>query len=111
MTHFAGHQQALIKNNICVHVLSFADHDAIVMQETFANFDYDVVLDLCVVQKDATLGSSWDGENFNVHLYPSWTLGEDLKWHPPISKPEGQFWWNEELQNWVQQSGENIAPI
>lgn len=102
MTHYIAHQQALIKNNICIAVLAFPEHDDALMQETFAKFDYDTVVDLCVVQKEAALDAAWDGTNFNIKYFNSWTLGEDLQWHAPASKPEGNFWWNEENQSWVE---------
>lgn len=111
MIHYIAHQQALIKNNICVAVLAFEEHDETLMQNTFSNFDYDTVVDLCVIQKDAALDASWDGENFNIKFYPSWILGEDLKWHCPISKPEGNFWWNEENQSWIEILDTNNAII
>ena len=102
MEHWTAHQQALIKNNICTEVLAFPEHNEILMQETFAKFDYDIVVDLCVFQKDASIGSSWDGSNFYINDYPSWTLGEDFRWHPPVIKPEGNFGWDEDSQVWVE---------
>jgi hypothetical protein len=102
MNHFPGHQQALVKNNLCVAVLSFSEHDELLMNETFNKFEYDLVLNLCEIQKDASIGTSWDGLNFNIKLFESWTLGEDLKWHAPTPKPEGDFFWNEETSSWVQ---------
>ena len=101
MTHFIAHQQALIKNNICVAVLAFLEHESSSMQEAFAKFDYDFVVDLCEIQKDAVLDSVWDGENFNYKYFPSWILGEDLKWHSPVQSPGEGFWWNEDSQEWV----------
>lgn len=33
--------------------------------------------------------------------YPSWTLNETTcLWEPPVAKPEGMVFWNEELQVW-----------
>lgn len=34
--------------------------------------------------------------------YPSWSLDDNFDWQPPISKPEGQFYWDESLLNWVE---------
>lgn len=106
MTHYIAHQQALIKNNVCIAVLAFPEHDESLMQETFAKFEYDEIVDLCTYQKEASLNSIWDGENFNVQYFQSWTLGEDLKWHPPIPKPDDNFYWNEDLQTWVENLGQ-----
>jgi len=102
MEHWTAHQQALIKNNICIAVLAFPEHNEILMQDTFAKFDYDQVVDLCQIQAEASLDASWDGSNFYINDYPSWTLGEDLKWHAPTPKPDGDFYWNEESQVWVE---------
>jgi len=35
--------------------------------------------------------------------YPSWTLVESTcQWEAPITKPDGQYNWNEETTNWVE---------
>ena len=34
--------------------------------------------------------------------YPSWSLDDNFDWQPSISKPEGQFYWDESLLNWVE---------
>lgn len=86
--HWAGHQQAVIKNNIVTVVLSFPEHDTSLMEETFAKFDHDLIVNLCEVQQDATLNASWDGTNFHRKDFPSWILGEDLQWHAPALVPE-----------------------
>jgi hypothetical protein len=41
----------------------------------------------------------------NVGFYPpkpfaSWTL-DGINWKAPIDKPEGNFYWDEDLLNWV----------
>lgn len=102
MEHFPGHQQALIKNNIVVVVLSFPTHDANLMYQTFQKFNYDQVIDLCRVHLSPGLGDAWDGKKFVSRPFPSWTLGEDLKWHPPVEKPDSEdnYIWNEEEQEW-----------
>jgi hypothetical protein len=102
MDHFIGHQQALIKNNICIAVLVFNEHDDALMTETFSKFDYDFVVDLCEIKKEASLDSAWDGFKFNIQPFASWILGEDLDWHPPVPKPEGSYIWDEENQVWVE---------
>lgn len=109
MTHYIAHQQALIKNNICIAVLAFIEHDDSLMQETFTKFDYDAIVDLCNIQKEAFLGASWDGENFNLQPFESWSLGEDLNWHAPVEKPVGNYFWNEEITNWVESINGNPA--
>ncbi len=34
--------------------------------------------------------------------YPSWTLDTNHDWQPPTPKPEGDWWWNESEQSWVE---------
>lgn len=100
MTHYIAHQQALVKDNICIAVLVFNDHDESLMQETFSRFEYDSIVDLCILQKDASINSVWDGFSFNAKPHQSWTLGDDLNWHPPVDKPGEGYVWNEETLSW-----------
>ena len=102
MTHYIAHQQAIIKDNLCTAVLAFSEHDQALMNETFAKFDYDQIVNLCDIQKDAVIGSSWNGVDFNIKYYDSWSLGEDLKWHAPTPKPDGEFFWDEKTLSWVE---------
>lgn len=102
MNHSPGHQQALIKNNICKYVLSFSDHNVDEINSTLLLFDYDLVIDSCLNNIGPVLNASWDGNSFYEKPFNSWTLGEDLKWHAPVPKPEGNFRWNEENQSWVE---------
>lgn len=98
MTHFPGHQQALIKDNIVIAVISFSEHKD--FEQTFSKFEYDLVIDLCSVNQDAYIGSAWDGQRFNIRKFQSWSLGEDLDWHPPFESPGLDFWWDEALLVW-----------
>ena len=34
--------------------------------------------------------------------YPSWSLNDNYDWQAPITKPEGDYYWNEEIGNWVE---------
>lgn len=34
--------------------------------------------------------------------YPSWTLNENNDWQPPTPKPDGNYYWNEDTQTWLQ---------
>jgi len=34
--------------------------------------------------------------------YPSWSLDENFDWKAPIEKPEGNWFWDEEIGNWVE---------
>ena len=33
--------------------------------------------------------------------YPSWTLDENNDWQPPIPKPDGNYYWNDDTQTWL----------
>jgi hypothetical protein len=104
MNHFTAHQQALVKDNLVTVVLAFPDHDNQLMAEIFAKFEYDLIVDLCLVQKNAYVGSAWDGQDFNVNYLPSWVLGDDLKWHAPISMPDDgkDYIWDEIATSWLE---------
>jgi len=46
-------------------------------------------------------------ENFSPpQPYPSWTLDEECRWHPPVAQPddENEYVWDEETQTWKAQS-------
>ena len=33
--------------------------------------------------------------------YASWSLDENFDWQPPSPRPDGLFYWSEDLQEWV----------
>lgn len=33
--------------------------------------------------------------------YPSWSLDENFDWQPPTPRPDGDYYWNEDLGEWV----------
>jgi hypothetical protein len=34
--------------------------------------------------------------------YPSWLLDDNFDWQAPTEKPEGNWFWDEEIGNWVE---------
>ena len=100
--HIPGHQQALIKNNICVAVLTFETHSTTKFNEVFANFDYDSVVDGCEVNLHPMLDAIWNGSFFAQKPASSWSVGEDLRWVPPIPRPGDNYWWDEVTHSWVE---------
>lgn len=59
----------------------------------------------CVEQNEETgnaeIDSLWNGSIFIKKPYPSWVVGENFNWQPPIPMPnEGTWTWNEELVDW-----------
>jgi hypothetical protein len=113
MNHFTAHQQALVKDNLVIAVLTFPEHNDQLMTETFAKFEYDLVVDLCTVQKSAYIGSSWDGTDFNVNYLASWVFGDDLKWHAPVEAPEDgkDYIWDEITISWIELAPETLPNI
>jgi hypothetical protein len=98
--HFPGHQQALIKNNICIAVLSFEEHDSDFFVETIKKFDCDLFVDLCLLQTNASIGAIWKTPYFYEKPYLSWIINENLEWEAPVTKPGDNFNWDESKQEW-----------
>ena len=51
INHFYGHQKAVVRDNLVIAVLSFSDH--VDNADVEYSEDYDVVVDLCSIDKDA----------------------------------------------------------
>jgi hypothetical protein len=52
----------------------------------------------------AQVGGKYDEEkNIFINAKPSasWILDENDNWQPPVPKPEGYFYWNEESLSWL----------
>ena len=44
----------------------------------------------------------WNGEKFIlVQPFPSWTLNSNNDWQPPVPRPEGNVYWDEESLSWL----------
>ena len=57
--------------------------------------------------RDAVIGSTYDDEDgvfIPQQPYPSWTLGEDNVWHPPVARPEPgvPHMWDEATGSWIE---------
>jgi len=60
-----------------------------------------------------TYGESWSVENGVVYgewsetqrpqPYPSWSWVDGEGWVPPVPQPDGDYVWDEESQNWVEE--------
>jgi hypothetical protein len=57
----------------------------------------------------AGIGFKYD-KNLDIFIapqpFPSWSLNENYDWVAPKQKPEGVYFWNEELGDWV--NGETL---
>jgi hypothetical protein len=105
--HFVAHQQALVKDNIVRAVFAFEEHDTEVMESIFANHidDYDTIVDLCVVKKDAYVDGAWTGTEFVMRPYANWTYNTATKvFDPPQEYPtDGKYYyWVEDKNSWVE---------
>lgn len=110
--HYHGHQQALIKDNICIVSLSFPEHNKRIFKKTFKKFNYDYVVDTCslkeVLEQDPIVGSYWNGSQFLWCPYPSWSYDENTKsLRAPVDPPykildtDNERWvWNEDALSW-----------
>lgn len=44
-----------------------------------------------------------DKDNFSSPKpFDNWVLNDDCDWEPPIPKPEGDYWWNQETNEWLE---------
>ena len=53
----------------------------------------------------AGIGYTYDevrDEFVALQPYPSWTLDENNDWQPPTPKPDGNYYWNEQNQTWIE---------
>tara|TARA_R110000868_G_scaffold256874_1_gene513984 strand:+ start:673 stop:1011 length:339 start_codon:yes stop_codon:yes gene_type:complete len=52
----------------------------------------------------ASIGYTYD-ENYDVFIAPqpygSWILNDNFDWQAPKPKPEGNYYWDEQLQKWI----------
>lgn len=44
-------------------------------------------------------------------IFPSWILDKNFHWTPPITKPDGNYVWNETKQSWVVGETEPQSPF
>jgi hypothetical protein len=55
----------------------------------------------------ATIGGTYDSvkdEFVEPKPFSSWTLDSNNDWQPPVPKPDGMYYWNEESLSWIQVS-------
>jgi hypothetical protein len=49
----------------------------------------------------AGIGYTFDSGVFIApQPYPSWSLDDNHDWQPPVPRPEGEYLWNEDDQEW-----------
>lgn len=53
----------------------------------------------------AGIGFTYDSDNdvfISPSPFPSWELDENFDWQPPVTRPDGDYRWDEEAGNWVE---------
>lgn len=113
MNHYHGHQQALIKDDICIAALSFPRHSKRLFKKTFKQFDYDFVVDTCSIsdtlEQDPLINAYWNGSQFLWCPYPSWSYNKETKsLQAPVEPPNieldpenERFAWDESNLRWT----------
>ena len=67
-----------------------------------ANFVAQSDLDYVSISRGG-IGWTYNGTNFIApQPFESWTLDSNYDWQPPVPQPDGDYYWNEEQQTWVQ---------
>jgi hypothetical protein len=81
---------AQIVNGKVVNVI-VADADFVAQ----SNLDY-------VLLSRGGIGWTYDGTNFIApQPFKSWTLDNNYDWQAPKPKPDGAYYWDEDLQDWI----------
>ena len=91
--YFMIKKYALIENNIVVNTI-IADAEFI-SHQSGQWIEYDD-------SRPAYIGTELiNGVLVAPKPFASWTLDGNYDWQAPVSKPEGNFVWNEETLSWV----------
>ena len=104
MAHFAEIHNGVVQRVIVVH-----DND----EANGAQFCHDLLggewlqtsYNGTIRKQFAGIGFTYDhvrDEFVAPQPYASWTLDENNDWQPPTPKPDGDYYWNEDTQTWVQ---------
>ena len=55
-----------------------------------------------VILSRGGIGWTYDGINFIApRPFESWTLDDNYDWQAPKPKPNGAYYWDEDLQDWI----------
>jgi hypothetical protein len=108
-----AHYAFLDSNNIVTEVITGKDEteliDGLSPEEWYGNFRGQVCKRTSynhnIRKQYAGIGFSYDpvkDEFVTPQPFPSWTLDSNNDWQAPTPKPEGAFYWNEEMLAWVE---------
>lgn len=96
MSHYAE----LDDNNVVLRVIVCDDDKIAQIPGRWMQTSYNATIRKCF----AGVGYTYDTERdafIAPKPYPSWTLDESsCQWLPPIPRPEGRGWWDEETKSW-----------
>ena len=104
MAHFAEILDGVVKRVIVVHNNDEANgaqfcHDLLGGEWLQTSYNG------TIRKQFAGIGFTYDhirDEFVQPQPYPSWTLDENNDWQPPTPKPDGNYYWNENLLIWVE---------
>ena len=112
-----AHYAFLDENNIVTEVITGIDETELIegldTETWYANFRGKTCKRTSyngnIRKQYAGIGFTYDAVN-DVFIAPqpylSWSLNENFDWQPPIPKPEGEWYWDESLGNWI--NGETL---
>jgi hypothetical protein len=108
-----AHYAFLDNNNVVTEVITGRNEDEVVngisnWENHYGNFRGQRCVRTSyngnIRKQCAGVGYLYD-EEADVFIEPkphnSWTLDENHDWQPPVAKPEGDFYWNEESLSWL----------
>ena len=104
MAHFAEILDGVVQRVIVVHDNEEAN-GAQFCHDLFGGEWVQTSYNNRIRKQFAGVGYTYDS-NADVFIAPqpfaSWTLDSNHDWQPPTPKPDGDYYWNEEQQTWVQ---------
>jgi hypothetical protein len=107
-----AHYAFLDENNIVTEVIVGIDEieliEGLPPEQWYANFRGQRCIRTSynnnIRKQYAIIGGTYD-EIADVFVSPqpfsSWSLDENYDWQPPISKPNGPFYWDEQSLSWI----------
>jgi len=72
--------------------------------ENFGGNWIETKLDGSIRKQYCVVGGTYDSvkdQFVAIQPFPSWMLDENNDWQPPVPKPEGDFYWDEESLSWI----------
>lgn len=108
-----AHYAFVDENNLVVEVITGRNEDEVVngisdWETYYGNFRGKRCIRTSynnnIRKQFAQIGFTYDevsDEFVRWQPFPSWSLDSNNDWQPPTSKPEGDFYWDEESLSWL----------